>query len=416
MPPSYIDDGQYVYIYPLMDINTNKDSFIMSTTNCCETESSSACCEPTQETDSKCCDSNISLCCSPNYSEDCCPPVEKSQQSTLRSTLLIFAFISTFLISDYLIPQIFMSKKLIGSVRLQESVTFFLSHSLGLLGLLGAITSLAVFGRSFIDAEKVRGHMSKISDIKGHGLAAGIGMATPFCSCSAVPVFTGFVRSGVPVSQAISFLVASPLVNEIAVIMLATWAGWAIAGAYAGAGFLIAMVAGISLKKFAKPELTTILPARNLLTMVDSQGNQTKPSFAQRIEAATSEAIVTMKKTWIYVLIGVGVGAAIHGWVPVSAIEKLDSFGPVVGVLVATLIGMPLYSGVATVIPVISALGEKGMPTGTLLAFAMSVTGLSLPEAMLLRSVMKPKLLSIYFATVAIGIVTVGIVFNLVIG
>ena len=227
---------------------------------------------------------------------------------------------------------------------------------------------------------------------------------------------SGFVRSGVPVSQAISFLVASPLVNEIAVIMLATWAGWAIAGAYAGAGFLIAMVAGISLKRFATPELTTVLPARNLLTMIDSTGEPVRPTLSQRLNSAIEEALTTVKKTWIYVLVGVGVGALIHGWVPVSAISKPDSYGPVVGVLVATLIGMPLYSGVATVIPVISALGEKGMPMGTLLAFAMSVTGISLPEAMLLRSVMKPKLLAIYFATVAVGIIIVGILFNILVG
>ena len=347
-------------------------------------------------------------CCAPAAEVSCCTS-EVKQEKAITSLFTIVAFVATFIFSDYVFPDLLKGK-------INDSLLFFITHSIGLLALLGAITSLAVFGRSFIDAEKVRNHMSKINTLKGHGIAAGIGVATPFCSCSVVPVFTGFVRSGVPVSQAISFLVASPLVNEIAVVMLATWSGWMIAGAYAAAGFFIAVIAGIALKRFATPDLTAVLPARNLLNMVDQSGEKVRPSINQRLNAAVSEAKETISKTWIYVLIGVGAGAAIHGWVPVSAIEKLDSYGPVIGVLVAVLIGIPLYSGIATVIPVISALAEKGMPMGTLLAFAMAVSGLSLPEAMLLRSVMKPKLLALYFSTVALGIITVGIGFNLVVG
>lgn len=349
-----------------------------------------------------------SSCCAPVTEASCCTP-EVSQESAIKSSLTILAFLTTFLVSEYLITDWLDGK-------FNDAILFFVTHSLGLLALLGAITSLAVFARSFIDADKVRDHMGKMNTFKGHGIAAGIGVATPFCSCSAVPVFTGFVRSGVPVSQAISFLVASPLVNEIAVVMLATWSGWAIAGAYAAAGFAIAVVAGLALKRYAKPELTSILPAKSLLNLVNEDGLKVRPTMSQRLNSAVVEAKETITKTWMYVLIGVGAGAAIHGWVPTSLIEKLDSYGPIVGVLVAVLIGMPLYSGIATVIPVISALAEKGMPMGTLLAFAMAVTGLSLPEAMLLRSVMKPKLLTIYFATVALGIIVVGISFNQLVG
>lgn len=358
--------------------------------------------------DSQIIETTGSSCCAPTAEVSCCAP-EVKQESTYRSLFTIAVFVVTFIFSDYVCPKLLAGK-------INEALLFFITHSIGLLALLGAITSLAVFGRSFIDADKVRDHMSKINSIKGHGIAAGIGVATPFCSCSAVPVFTGFVRSGVPVSQAISFLVASPLVNEIAVVMLATWSGWMIAGAYAAAGFFIAVIAGIALKRFATSDLTAVLPARNLLNMMDQSGEKVRPTINQRLNAAVLEAKETISKTWVYVLIGVGAGAAIHGWVPVSAIEKLDSYGPVIGVLVAVLIGMPLYSGIATVIPVISALADKGMPMGTLLAFAMAVTGLSLPEAMLLRSVMKPKLLTLYFMTVALGIITVGIGFNLVVG
>ena len=293
-----------------------------------------------------------------------------------------------------------------------DSISFFISHSIGLLSLLAAITTVAVFLRSFIDAEKVRKHMEKVSSIKGHGIAAGIGMATPFCSCSAVPVFTGFIRGGVPVSQAISFLVASPLVNEIAVIMLATTVGWSIAGAYAAMGFAIAVGAGVALRKFAKPSLTEVTQVKSL-NLIDSHGNVVKPSLQKRADAALLEARDTVKTTFVYILIGVGVGSLIHGWVPTSTIETIASWGPVAGVLAATAIGVPLYSGIATVVPIISALSEKGMPMGTLLAFAMSVTALSFPEAMLLRKVMKPKLLTAYFATVSLGIILVGITFNI---
>jgi uncharacterized membrane protein YraQ (UPF0718 family) len=257
--------------------------------------------------------------------------------------------------------------------------------------------------------------MEKVGSIRGHGIAAGIGVATPFCSCSAVPVFTGFIRGGVPVSQAISFLVASPLVNEIAIIMLASTVGWSIAGAYAGMGFAIAVGAGIALRKFAKPSLTEVTQVKSL-NIIDSQGNVIKPSLQKRANAALLEARDTVKTTFVFLLIGVGIGALIHGWVPTSAIETIASWGPVVGVLAATVIGVPLYSGIATVVPIISALSEKGMPMGTLLAFAMSVTALSLPEALLLRKVMKLKLLAAFFGTVSLGIIFVGITFNIVLG
>jgi uncharacterized membrane protein YraQ (UPF0718 family) len=320
--------------------------------------------------------------------------------------------VAIFIVADYWFGS-FLKSHLTGfSESATDSLSFFISHSIGLLSLLAAITTLAVFLRSFIDADKVRTHMEKVSSLKGHGIAAGIGMATPFCSCSAVPVFTGFIRGGVPVSQAISFLVASPLVNEISVIMLATTVGWSIAGAYAGMGFAIAVGAGIALRKFAKPSLTEVTMVKSL-NMIDLQGNIIKPSFQKRADAALLEARDTVKTTFVYILIGVGVGSLIHGWVPTSAIETIASWGPIVGVLAATAIGVPLYSGIATVVPIITALSEKGMPMGTLLAFAMSVTALSFPEALLLRKVMKPKLLAAYFATVSLGIVLVGVTFNI---
>jgi uncharacterized membrane protein YraQ (UPF0718 family) len=375
-----------------------------------------------QEPESTCCvpaPAAVEACCGTEAAptDACCPTSDaKTKDLPLWISVGTFlALIASFVISDYWLNSFLKSRFAGLNATTADSLAFFISHSIGLLSLLAAITTAAVFLRSYIDADQVRKHMEKVGSIRGHGIAAGIGVATPFCSCSAVPVFTGFIRGGVPVSQAISFLVASPLVNEIAIIMLASTVGWSIAGAYAGMGFAIAAGAGIALRRFAKPSLTEVTQVKSL-NVIDSQGNVIKPSMQKRANAALLEARDTVKTTFVFLLIGVGIGALIHGWVPTSAIETIASWGPVVGVLAATVIGVPLYSGIATVVPIISALSEKGMPMGTLLAFAMSVTALSLPEALLLRKVMKPKLLAAFFGTVSLGIIFVGITFNIVLG
>lgn len=375
-----------------------------------------------QEAESTCCapaPSAVEACCGTETAptEACCPPTDATTKDLPLwiSVGTFLGLIASFVISDYWFDSFLKSRFAGLNATTADSLAFFISHSIGLISLLAAITTAAVFLRSYIDADKVRKHMEKVGSIRGHGIAAGIGVATPFCSCSAVPVFTGFIRGGVPVSQAISFLVASPLVNEIAIIMLASTVGWSIAGAYAGMGFAIAVGAGIALRKFAKPSLTEVTQVKSL-NVIDSKGNVIKPSLQKRANAALLEARDTVKTTFVFLLIGVGIGALIHGWVPTSAIETIASWGPVVGVLAATVIGVPLYSGIATVVPIISALSEKGMPMGTLLAFAMSVTALSLPEALLLRKVMKPKLLAAFFGTVSLGIIFVGITFNIVLG
>jgi uncharacterized membrane protein YraQ (UPF0718 family) len=375
-----------------------------------------------QEPESTCCapaPAAVEACCGTETAptEACCSATDEATKilPLWISVGTFLGLIASFVISDYWFDSFLKSRFAGLGATTADSLAFFISHSIGLLSLLAAITTAAVFLRSYIDADKVRKHMEKVGSIRGHGIAAGIGVATPFCSCSAVPVFTGFIRGGVPVSQAISFLVASPLVNEIAIIMLASTVGWSIAGAYAGMGFAIAVGAGIALRKFAKPSLTEVTQVKNL-NVIDSQGNVVKPSLQKRVNAALLEARDTVKTTFVFLLIGVGIGALIHGWVPTSAIETIASWGPVVGVLAATVIGVPLYSGIATVVPIISALSEKGMPMGTLLAFAMSVTALSLPEALLLRKVMKPKLLAAFFGTVSLGIIFVGITFNIVLG
>lgn len=377
------------------------------TDSCCAPlVAESACCSPAATTEA---------CCEPEEVAECCPTSATSNKALnlLQSIGIPAGLFGGFLFSDYWLAS-FLRSHLTGfSTKAADSISFFISHSIGLISLLALITYLAVFARSFIDTEKVRARLDRTNSTSAHGLAAAVGVATPFCSCSAVPVFTGFVRSGVPVSQAISFLVASPLVNEIAIFLLAGTVGWAIAGLYAAMGFLIAVGSGLILRRFVTAAWTEVEP-KQLLSLFDASGVAIKPAFGERTYAAMTEALDIVKTTIVYILIGVGLGAAIHGWVPVTAIKEIVSWGPVAGVIAATAIGIPLYSGIATVIPIITALSEKGMPMGTLLAFSMSVTALSLPEAMLLRRVMKPKLLAIYFATVALGIIFTGIIFNLI--
>ena len=370
-----------------------------------------ACCPPSASMDSACCTPSA------NAEPACCPPSAplNASLSPIKALALFAALISTFLVSDYWLGGKISNALPSMSIHLRDGISFFISHSMGLIALLAAITYLAVFARTFIDAEKVRSKLGKVNSSSAHGLAAAIGVATPLCSCSAVPVFTGFVRSGVPVSQAISFLVASPLVNEVAVVLLATSVGWAIAGLYAATGFALAIASGLLLRRIVNPSWTEVEP-KQLLNLVDSNGRHVVPAFGERAHAAWAEATETVKTTFPYILIGVGFGAAIHGWMPTSLVHQIVAWGPVFGVIAAAVIGIPLYSGIATVIPVITALHEKGMPMGTLLAFSMSVTALSLPEALLLKSVMKPKLLVAYFSTVAIGIIAIGIFFNLILG
>lgn len=361
--------------------------------------------------DTACCSAD-SACCADDAEAECCSTeTSATTKSSWHFPLLLSGLVATYFISDrWLNPTIAASLDQL-SPEVAGAIAFFVSHSFSLLALLGAITGLAVLIRSFIPTEKVRAKVATVGQVTGHGVAASVGVVTPFCSCSAVPVFTGFVRGGVPVSQAVSFLIASPLVNEIAIVMLAGTLGWSIAGFYAAAGLVIAVVAGLVLSRFIKPDWSEVSPSRGL-RVLNVAGEEVEPTMNQRFDMAISEVVDIIKTTWIYVLIGVAAGALAHGWLPTSFVAEVVSWGPVVGVLGATALGVPLYSGIATVVPIIGALADKGMSMGTLVAFAMSVTALSLPEAILLRKVMKPKLLAAFFGSVAFGIVLVGISMN----
>jgi uncharacterized protein len=242
-------------------------------------------------------------------------------------------------------------------------------------------------------------------------IAAGLGVVTPFCSCSAVPAFIGFVAAGIPVGVTMSFLIASPMVNEIAIGLLLALFGWQVTAVYIGAGLVIASVAGLIIGRIGAERWVEpfVFETRLGGEFIDPAAGLT---FGQRIQMGLEESQSILRRIWPYLLVGIGVGAVIHGWVPTDFFATYAGPGSTFGVLVAVGIGIPLYSNAAGVMPMVEALYDKGLPMGTLLAFMMAVVALSLPEMILLRRVLKPQLLAIFIAIVATGIVAIGYLFN----
>jgi uncharacterized membrane protein YraQ (UPF0718 family) len=256
----------------------------------------------------------------------------------------------------------------------------------------------------------VRLFLAKKNKLTGHILASLLGIITPFCSCSAVPLFLGFVEAGVPLGVTFSFLVASPMINEVALVLLIGLFGWKIALIYVISGLLIAIVSGLIIGRLKVEHLIADFVWQH------NQTNKTAPLvqkiFSERISYAWSYALDIVRKVWLYIIIGVGIGAWIHGYMPADFLAQYAGADKWYAVPLATLIGIPLYSNAAGVIPLVSALTEKGVAMGTTLAFMMAVTALSLPEFMILKRVMKTKLIIIFASIVGAGIIFTGYLFN----
>ena len=296
--------------------------------------------------------------------------------------------------------------------RLTETLHFFLYDTIKIALLLVLIIFIVTVLRSYMSIERTRALLGGKREGVGNVLAAGLGVITPFCSCSAVPAFIGFVAAGVPIGVTLSFLIASPMVNEIAIGLLFSLFGWQITAIYIGAGLIVAIVAGwvlgrLGVQKWVEPFVfETKLGGQS----IDSTAGLT---FDQRIQMGIEEVASILKKIWPYLLVGIGLGAVIHGWVPTEFFTTYAGAGNPLGVLVAVAIGVPLYSNAAGIMPLVEALYDKGLPMGTLLAFMMAVVALSLPELILLRRVLKPPLLAAFVGVTATGIVIIGYLFNL---
>lgn len=289
-----------------------------------------------------------------------------------------------------------------------EALDFFLYDTTKIFLLLSTIIFVVAIIRSSFPPEKTKRILSHKREYVGNVLAALLGIVTPFCSCSAVPLFIGFVESGVPLGVTFSFLISSPMVNEVALIMLWGLFGWKIALIYIGTGLLVAIVAGIVIGKMKMEKHVQDY----VWEMQVGNAEIVEQTFREKIDYARGYTLELLKKIWPYVVIGVGIGAFIHGYAPQDFLVKYAGRDNPFAVPLAVLIGVPLYSNAAGVIPIVHALMEKGLPIGTTLAFMMAVTALSLPEAIILKNVLKNRLLVVFFGTVAVAIVFVGYLFN----
>jgi uncharacterized membrane protein YraQ (UPF0718 family) len=295
--------------------------------------------------------------------------------------------------------------------HLGDSLAFFFYDVPKIILLLGGMIFVISFLRTFFSAEQTRAWLGGKREGVGNVLAAMLGIVTPFCSCSAVPLFIGFVESGIPLGVTFSFLIAAPTINEVAVVMLFGLFGWKVAGLYILSGLVISIIAGVIIGRLKMERYV-----EDFIWQMQSQGNGVieKLTLQERIERSWNSVKDIVGKVWMYVVVGIAIGAGIHGYVPDTALAGIMGKQEWWSVPAAVLVGIPLYSNAAGIIPIVSALMEKGASLGTVLAFMMSVVGLSLPEAVILRRVLKLPLLISFFATVAVAIIITGYLFNLI--
>ena len=294
---------------------------------------------------------------------------------------------------------------------LGEGINFFIYDSIKILILLFSIIFIVSFVRSYLPPERIKKLLANRFEFLGNILAAFIGIITPFCTCSAVPLFIGLVESGVPLGVTFSYLISAPMVNEVAAVLLLGLFGPAIALLYIFSGVIMAVVVGSILGKM---KLEYLVEEYVWKIKVGKNTTENNKSIKQRVSEAYSYTVTLVKKVYPYVLIGVGAGALIHGYAPENFLAKTAGRNNPFAVPIAVLIGVPLYSNAAGTIPIVKSLIEKGLPVGTSLAFMMAVTALSFPEMIILRKVLKPKLLALYFGILTVGIIFTGYLFNAV--
>lgn len=294
---------------------------------------------------------------------------------------------------------------------LGEAINFFIFDSIKILILMIGIIFFVAMLRSYLPPEKIKKFLVNRFKIVGNILAALIGIVTPFCSCSAVPLFIGLVESGVPLGVTFSYLISTPMVNEVAIVVLYGLFGAKVTAIYILSGVLIAIIAGwilgkMNLEKYVEEYVWKI--------KIINQNLNSDKKLLQRIKESIEYTINLIKSVYPYVLIGVGVGAFIHGYAPENFLSIYAGRNNPFAVPLAVIIGVPLYSNAAGIIPIIKSLIDKGLPLGTALAFMMSVTALSFPEMIILRKVLKPKLLALFVGIVSLGILFTGYLFNFI--
>ena len=295
------------------------------------------------------------------------------------------------------------------NTAIAESLHFFIFDTIKIYILLVLIIFVVSFLRTYFNTDKVRVYLQGKSEFTGNILAALFGIITPFCSCSAIPLFLGFMQARIPLGITFSFLISSPMNNEIAIALLFGLFGWKITALYIGFGLLVAIIGGFAVGKMGmeKYVLIPVVPMNG-----DLENVEIKLTFKQRSKDSWNYTYDILEKIYLYVLIGVGIGAFIHGYVPTDFIVHYAGSNTWYSVPLAVLMGVPMYSNAAGVMPLIEVLTGKGMLLGTALSFMMAITALSLPEAMILKRILHVRLIATFFGIVALGIVGVGYLFN----
>ncbi len=298
------------------------------------------------------------------------------------------------------------------NTQLGRSLEFFFYDTPKVLMLLVLVVYFVGLLRSFVTPEKTRRILAGRSEFLGNIFAAVLGIVTPFCSCSAVPLFIGFVTVGIPLGVTFSFLIAAPMVNEIALVLLYGLLGWKIAAIYLITGLVIAIIAGFVIGRFRMEKYIEDWVRELDKTSLDDNDKEKKIVWSERFQFAWQSVKDIIDRVWIFMVIGIAVGAVIHGYVPQSLMVSIMGRGVWWSVPLAVIIGVPMYSNAAGIIPVVEALLGKGAALGTVLAFMMSVIALSFPEMVILRKILKMRLIYTFVIVVTLGILTVGYLFN----
>jgi uncharacterized membrane protein YraQ (UPF0718 family) len=292
-----------------------------------------------------------------------------------------------------------------------EALAFFLYDVPKILLLLVVVVFVVAIVRTFFPPERTRRYLSHTRLYAGNVAAAGLGVVTPFCSCSAVPLFIGFVEGGVPLGVTFSFLIASPMVNEVALVLLLGLFGWKIAGLYLVAGLTVALFSGIVIGKLGLEHLVEESVHGIQVGSIDAP----EQTWRDRVAYARGYVGEIVGRVWPYVIVGIAVGSLMHGYLPEDFLVRYAGPDNPLAVPVAVALGVPLYSNAAGVIPIVRALTEKGVALGTVLAFMMAVVALSVPEMIILRKVIKPRLIAVFIGINAAGITAVGYLLNWVV-
>ncbi|WP_066424091.1 permease [Anabaena sp. 4-3] len=301
--------------------------------------------------------------------------------------------------------------------HLGASWHFFLYDVPKVLTLLVTISFVVGTLQSFLQPEQVRFWLGGKRTLIGNIMAATVGIFTPFCSCSAVPLFIGFLEAGVPLGVTFSYLISAPMVNEVAVVLLWGLFGLKVTLLYIGFGVGLAIAAGYSisllkLEKWVEPFVWKLQQTRREQPQHQEEFEPIRFTWRDRCQQGQFQASEIFKSVWIYVIVGIAVGAGIHGYVPTEMINRWAGAENPVAVPIAVILGVPLYANIAGVLPITEALVNKGMPLGTVLSFTMAVTALSFPEIVILRKVLKPQLLIVFITLVTVGIISIGYLFN----